>query len=266
MKKNIKFSIIVVSLNTKNDFIKTINSILNQKYKYYEIIVVDGNSTDGTIQIINKLKNKLKKKIIERDRGIYHAMNKGIKYINSNLTVFLNSGDVLYNRNILNKINLVMQKHKEVDIIIGKNIVKSNFKYYSKFEKIHDLSFSSVFSHQSVFIKSKLFEKKKYDLRYKIAADFELFKFFYKKNKKFYYTNLTCSISKASGISDKNRLLALSEFYNISKKYTNNKQISFFLKYIFNFIYISLVNLIKLIIPKKITLLILKFKYRNHCL
>jgi glycosyltransferase involved in cell wall biosynthesis len=266
MKRNIKFSIIVVSLNTKEDFIKTINSILNQKYHNYEIIVVDGNSNDGTIREINKLKNKLKKKIIEKDKGIYHAMNKGIKYINSNLTVFLNSGDILSNRNILNKINLIMKKHKEVDIIVGKNIVRSDFKYYSKYEKIHDLTFSSVFSHQSTFIKSRLFLKKKYNLKYKIAADFELFKYFYKKNKIFYYTDLTCSTSKADGISDKNRLLALYEFYNISKKYANNKQISFFFKYIFNFIYISLVKLLKLIIPKKITLLILKFKYRNHCL
>ena len=62
MKRNIKFSIIVVSLNTKDDFIKTINSILNQKYYNYEIIVIDGNSSDGTIKEINKLKNKIKKK------------------------------------------------------------------------------------------------------------------------------------------------------------------------------------------------------------
>ncbi len=266
MIRNIKFSIIVVSLNTKNDFIKTINSILNQKYSNYEIIVIDGNSSDGTIQEINKLKNKIKKKIIEKDSGIYHAMNKGIKYINSNLTVFLNSGDILYNKNILNKINSIMQKQNKIDIIVGKNIIKSDFKYYSNYKKINDLTFSSVFSHQSAFIKSKLFLKKKYDLKYKIAADFELFKYFYKKNKIFYYTDLTCSISKADGISDKNRLLALSEFYNISKKYANNKQISFFFKYIFNFSYISLVKLMKLIIPNKITLLILKFKYRNHCL
>ena len=266
MKRNIKFSIIVVSLNTKDDFIKTINSILNQKYYNYEIIVIDGNSSDGTIKEINKLKNKIKKKIIEKDKGIYHAMNKGIKYINSNLTLFLNSGDILSNKDILNKVNLIIQKQKRVDIIVGKNIVQSNFKYYSKYEKIHDLTFSSVFSHQSTFIKSKLFLKKKYDLKYKIAADFDLFKYFYSKNKIFYYTKLICSTSKADGISDKNRLLALSEFYNISKKYTNNKKISFFLKYLFNFIYISLVELIKLIIPKKITLLILKFKYRNHCL
>tara|TARA_B100000795_G_scaffold256872_1_gene229636 strand:- start:769 stop:1572 length:804 start_codon:yes stop_codon:yes gene_type:complete len=264
MKKNIKFSIIVVSLNTKNDFIKTINSILNQKYNNFEIIVVDGNSNDGTIQEINKLNKRIKKKIIEKDKGIYHAMNKGIKYISGDLTIFLNSGDILNNKNILNKVNLIMQKKWWVDIIVGKNIVQSNFEYFSRYEKIKDSTLSSVFSHQSAFIKSKLFLKKKYNLKYKIAADFELFKYFYKKKKIFYYSNQTFSSSKVAGISDKNRFLALSEFYNISKKYGVKKKTLFFIKYTYNFFYISLVHLIKLIIPKKIALVILKFKYRNH--
>jgi hypothetical protein len=193
-------------------------------------------------------------------------MNKGIKYIVGDLTIFLNSGDILSDNNILNKVNIIAQKQLGADIIIGKYIVNSNFKYFSRYEKINDSTFSSVFSHQSAFIKSNLFLSKKYDLRYKIAADFELFKYFYKKKKIFYYTNLTFSTSKVAGISDKNRLLALSEFYNISKKYGNNKQILFFIKYICNFFYISLVNLMKLIIPKKLTLIILKYKYRNHCL
>ena len=266
MKKNIKFSIIIVSLNTKNDFIKTINSIYNQRYNNFEIIVIDGNSNDGTVLEINKLNKKIKKKVIEKDKGIYHAMNKGIKYITSDLTVFLNSGDIFSNRNILSKINLIFQKQKSVDIIVGKNIVNSSFKYFSKYKKINDLTFSSAFSHQSTFIKSQLFLEKKYNLKYKIAADFEFFKYCYNKKKIFYYTNITLSASKVDGISNKNRLLALSEFYDISKKYNNSKKILFFIKYVCNFFYISLVDLIKLIIPKKITLLILKFKYRNHCL
>ena len=112
MKKNTKFSIIVVSLNTKNDFVKTINSIYNQRYNNFEIILVDGNSNDGTILEINKLNKKIKKKIIEKDKGIYHAMNKGIKHITSDLTIFLNSGDIFNNRNILNKINLIFKKKK----------------------------------------------------------------------------------------------------------------------------------------------------------
>ena len=86
----IKFSIIVVSLNTKIDLIKTLNSIFKQKYKKYEIIVIDGLSTDGSIEYIRKLKNKNICKIIERDKGIYDAMNKGIKKAKNKWTILVN--------------------------------------------------------------------------------------------------------------------------------------------------------------------------------
>ena len=93
MDKNIQLSIIVVSLNTKDKFEKTISSIKNQSLKNYELIVVDGKSSDGTIELIEKYKNIIDKKIIEIDTGIYDAMNKGINISSAN-GVFLNSGDV----------------------------------------------------------------------------------------------------------------------------------------------------------------------------
>ena len=113
MKSNIKFSIVVISLNTKNDFKETISSIYKQKYNNFEIIIIDGNSSDGTVLEINKLNKKIKKKVIENDKGIYHAMNKGIKYISGDLTIFLNSGDIFNNKNILNNVNIIFQKQKE---------------------------------------------------------------------------------------------------------------------------------------------------------
>ena len=77
MKYNFKVSIIVVSLNTKKKFNKTINSILKQKYKNFEIVVIDGKSTDGTKEII--FKKEIYFKISDKkDKGIYNAMNKGL--------------------------------------------------------------------------------------------------------------------------------------------------------------------------------------------
>ena len=90
--KNI--SIIVVSLNTKKDFIKTIKSIKDQNYEDAEIIVIDGQSTDGTVEEINKMKKYFSKIIIEKDSGIYYAMNKGILLADSKWIIFMNSGDV----------------------------------------------------------------------------------------------------------------------------------------------------------------------------
>ena len=99
------FSIIVVSLNTKNKFLKTIRSIEKQKYKNYEIIIVDGKSKDGTIDIIKKFKKKKIKFIIEKDKGIYDAMNKGVKISSGKWIIFLNSGDIFNNFNVLKKIS-----------------------------------------------------------------------------------------------------------------------------------------------------------------
>ena len=104
-KNKFKISIIVVSLNTKKLFLKTIKSILNQKYKNFEIIVVDGKSKDGTINEIRKIKNKKFQFIIEKDKGIYDAMNKGVSKCSGSWVIFLNSGDMFSNKNVLNKIS-----------------------------------------------------------------------------------------------------------------------------------------------------------------
>ena len=186
MKNKINFSIIVVSLNTKKDFLYTLKSILKQKLVKYQIIVVDGKSSDGTLQIINKYKKKIEDIIIEKDDGIYEAMNKGLKKTKFPWVIFLNSGDsFFYNRTLL-KINSILNLNKEIDICIGNNVVNDEIKYISKLKKLDQNSTSSSFSHQSTVCKSSLFKRKKFDTKFKIAADYEFFKYnFYKKKKNF---------------------------------------------------------------------------------
>ena len=101
----INYTIIVISLNTKKQFLKTINSIKKKTYRNYEIIIVDGLSNDGTIEEIKKIKKKNVRHIIEKDKGIYDAMNKGIKISNGKWLIFMNSGDNFINKNILKKIS-----------------------------------------------------------------------------------------------------------------------------------------------------------------
>ena len=87
------FSIITVTLNSKLDLIKTINSLKNQKFKNFEYIVIDGNSNDGTKEIINDNLDIIDKWISEKDLGIYDAMNKGIKLSEGKYIGMLNAGD-----------------------------------------------------------------------------------------------------------------------------------------------------------------------------
>ena len=103
-------SIVVVSLNTAKKFEKTIKSILNQSTNNFELIVVDGMSKDKTKYFLKKYNKFITKIISEKDKGIYDAMNKGIKNSSKKLIYFLNSGDIFCNKNILKKILNILKK------------------------------------------------------------------------------------------------------------------------------------------------------------
>ena len=111
IKKNIpRFSIITVVLNNEKFLNETIKSIINQRYKNLEYIVIDGKSTDDTIHIIKKYKNKINKFLSEKDKGIYYAFNKGIRLASGEYICFVNSDDKL-TLNALNIINKYIEKY-----------------------------------------------------------------------------------------------------------------------------------------------------------
>ena len=255
-----KISIIVVSLNTKKDFIKTIGSIKKQKFKNYEIIIVDGKSNDGTVEQIKKIKNKNTRYIIEKDKGIYDAMNKGIKISKGNWIIFLNSGDIFYNQNILKKISLKMKE--KYDILYGDTLINNNFfNYKVKANNFSKKTILMPFCHQSTVVKKNLLLKFNFLLKYKISSDFDFFIKCFLSG--FSFLNLDMIISKISsnGISDIERNQVYSENIKIIKD--NNSNFFLILKLLlyknFNF----LKNLIRFVLPNSLILLILKFKYNK---
>ena len=256
-----KFSIIVVSLNTKKDFIKTIQSIKKQKYKNYEIVIIDGKSSDGTIEVIKVLKSKNIKFIIEKDNGIYDAMNKGIKNSKGDWIIFLNSGDIFYNNSTLKMI--AQQNIDNQDILFGDTIIDNyDFNYLVKANNFTKNTYLMPFCHQSSLVKKKLIQKIKFDKKYKIASDFNFFIKCFNKKKLFFNLDMVISKISAKGLSDKNRNKVFNE--NIKILSTNNY--SFFLilklwqKKIFNF----LNCILKLILPKFCILYLLKVKYSKY--
>jgi glycosyltransferase involved in cell wall biosynthesis len=251
-------SIIVVSLNTKKDFLKTLNSILSQKFSSYEIIVIDGDSKDGTIEEIEKNKRNISKYIIEKDKGIYDAMNKGINISKGRWIIFLNSGDIFYDNNVLLKFSEYDLKNNQ--IVYGDTIIDNdNIKYLIKSNMFTDKTILMPFCHQSCFVRSSIFKNQKFILDYKISSDFNFFVQSYINNINFFKANFIISQVKAGGLSDTSRKDVLEENILILKKTKNKKiYILYFLKILENIKY-----LIKLIIPKKILNFLLKIKYRN---
>jgi glycosyltransferase involved in cell wall biosynthesis len=258
MKK--KVSIVVVSLNTKVDFLKTLKSILNQKNKNYEIIVVDGMSSDGTLDLVKKYKNKISKTIIEKDKGIYHAMNKGIKLSEGEWIIFMNSGDVFYRNNILDK--FLLEDTKNYDVVHGDTqIINKNLKYIVKSKIFNHNTCLMPFCHQSVFVRSKILKKKNFSLRFKISSDFDFFYYCFISGKKFKKLNLIISKVKSGGLSDTHRQRVFNENMMIINKKGNKVLVCLlFLKKLNQY----LKDLLKIILPNFTQKFMLKQKYKDY--
>jgi glycosyltransferase involved in cell wall biosynthesis len=171
-----KFSIITVNLNNAEGLEKTIHSILNQTNKDFEYIIIDGGSSDKSLDLIKNYSSQLKYWVSEKDNGIYNAMNKGILRATGEYCLFLNSGDYLINKNILDDIISVDVSE---DILSGDVITYSNLNQQkSLISKIRtsEITFSDLFeaslNHQATFIKRSLFTRYGlYEEKYRIISD-----------------------------------------------------------------------------------------------
>ena len=177
IKKVVKLSIITVNLNNRDGLKKTIDSVVSQTFRDFEWIVIDGGSTDGSKELIEHYADHFAYWVSEPDKGVYNAMNKGIKVAKGDYLQFLNSGDWLCDSEVLEK---VFGKERSADILYGYLIVERSC-LFSNYAMMKPTLFWTDFigntlPHQASFIKKELFEKfGYYDESYKIAADAKFF-------------------------------------------------------------------------------------------
>lgn len=195
------FSIIIPTYNSSSRVIDTIESVLFQNYTSFEIIVQDGYSIDDTVSLVKQYLNRVILNI-ERDSGVYDAMNRAVRIAKGKYTIFLGAGDCLYDENVLSTIAHRLQ-HKCPDVICGYVItdsngekgiirVKPNFLYTIRFIPI---------CHQAVFAKTDLLKKRPFDLNYKIGADQDWLMYMKKHKKSFEYIDYPISIYLKDGLS-----------------------------------------------------------------
>ena len=170
-----KLSIITINLNNAKGLDKTIESVLCQTFSNYEWLIIDGGSTDGSVNIIQKYSDRFSYCISEPDTGIYHAQNKGILKAAGDYCFFLNSGDYLVDNKVLEKIFMTDSNE---DIIFGNLYVTISGKIIGKACGKEQLTFSDVYAHmikhQASFIKRSLFERfGLFNENLKIIADWE---------------------------------------------------------------------------------------------
>lgn len=219
-----KLSIITINYNDKEGLKKTIESVINQTWQDFEFIVIDGGSTDGGTQVIEQFKDRIDYWVSEPDKGVYSAMNKGIKVAQSEFLIFMNSGDTFYNEKVLEEIE--NQLTDDYDIYYGDYYrVKSNSIKKKTYPEKLSFSFfySGTLSHQSSFIRRKLFHDIfLYNEDYKIASDWEFFIYaICHKNVPYKYLKTTISNFDFTGISSiaKHRHVSNDERRKTLEKY-----------------------------------------------
>lgn len=169
-------SIITINYNNVEGLQKTINSVVSQGFQDFEFIVIDGGSTDGSVDVVKKY-NRINEWLSEKDNGIYDAQNKGVLKSKGEYLLFLNSGDILVDNQVLQKVSTCLSSGKSFyygNLILDKNNTKE--KHLAPKEIDVDFMLNSTFWHPCVFIKSNLFKQfGLYNTSFKIVGDYEFF-------------------------------------------------------------------------------------------
>lgn len=178
-KKNKPTITVVTVVFNGRDFIeKTIQSVIKQTYQNIEYIIIDGGSTDGTLDVIKKYVNKIDYLVSEPDEGIYDAMNKGIARSKGDWIYFINAGDSLFSVKTLEHLKLDSLR-SATDILYGNiNIIDSQtgLGTFHNMQEIIDINFllKSNICHQALIYRAKLFTNfKGYEAMYQICADYD---------------------------------------------------------------------------------------------
>lgn len=219
-------SIITACLNSENLIERTIQSVIDQTYPNIEYIIVDGGSTDRTLEIIRKYEDHIKKVISEPDSGVYDGMNKGVLCSRGEILYFLNSGDYIYNSKIIE--NIVEDFSSENIFGIYGNVEVQNDRRKKKLIRGCRVSFNKLLfrhiCHQALFVRRFLFDEiGLFSTSFKLASDHEfIIKSIKKYPENFIYIDEIIATYRDGGMSCKNmdkmkieELKILASNYNI---------------------------------------------------
>jgi hypothetical protein len=259
-------SIVTINLNNLEGLKKTAYSIpIDNEVEW---VFIDGVSIDGSIEFINQLNRKPDQLLIEKDHGIYDAMNKGIDLANGKYTWFINSGDLLYSDLDFSKFKLNLRENENVDLYFGDYILDNNGSYKRISQNYDQLDlpwmFSKTLNHQSYLLKTQHLKKIKFNVEYKIIADWiQLFESFRCNNLNKLYFHAPIVIYDRNGFSFINEEKRLIE----RDRYLNSKYSKWELESLFVFsrirnrkYYFELLRNLDSSIMNNIVLLVLKFR------
>lgn len=198
-----KISIITVCRNEVENIESTIKSVINQSYKNIEYIVIDGNSSDGTYEVIEKYSDSINMLIHEADDGVYSAMNKGALLAKGDYILFMNGGDSFYSKDSCAE--LMKFVNEEVDVVYGETrYIKSNTESVIRSpNKTLNFTYGMPFCHQSSATKTSLVRRYPFVENQTTYADFLQYSKIKKSNAKFHKVDRIIANYDSNGISAK---------------------------------------------------------------
>lgn len=210
-EKRYKLSIITINYNNADGLYKTAESVRKQTCKQFEWIVIDGGSTDNSVEIIRKYETDISNWVSERDKGIYNAMNKGVSYASGEYCLFLNSGDILFSEDSIKRL-LTFDLTAD---IISSNLMKKgqNYTYAVLPDCItYNFMIGTSLPHPSTLIKRDHLIKNPYNENYKIISDWA---FFFDeliiRDASYQHLDFPLSVFFLDGISNTNRKKGVEE-------------------------------------------------------
>lgn len=226
MLNSIKISVITIIYNSKDYIRQTIRSVEKQTYNNIEYIIVDGGSTDGTLEIIRDNTKIISKWVSEPDNGIADAMNKGVQLATGDYIFFLHSDDYFFSDTVIDDF-VRLQARKDIEIFANKIV----FQRADQSEKEMAprgygkwLNFKNGFHHQGTFCKKSVFDKiGLFDINLSIAMDYDFFLRAYRRGISYEKGNIIVSVMRDTGISSRIDWLTLSKrFYEERQVHKKN--------------------------------------------
>jgi len=210
-------TVVTVVYNGEQFLEETILSVINQTYDNVEYIIIDGGSTDGTLDIIRKYEHAIDYWVSEKDKGIYDAMNKGISLSSGSIIGILNSDDLLYNTDTLENI-IDTYLLKNADVIYGDILLvnpKTKLVKEKRFAKIRKMAYGMYLNHPAIFISLSIYKRFgifRSDI-FKMAADYDLLLRILIEKVRFIYINKYLAVMRDGGVSIKSYDITIKETY-----------------------------------------------------
>jgi glycosyltransferase involved in cell wall biosynthesis len=214
MSDSPKFSIITITKDNEAGLRATLDSVVAQSNRDYELIVIDGNSKDGTAELVQEFESKVARFEQDAGEGIYAAMNQGVDAATGEWVIFMNAGDCFAYSDVLKD----FAPAADTDLAFGRAKTRDGSAKlpYKGLDRIWE---NMPISHQALFCRLSLLRERRFDLSFRIAGDFDFVMDLYQSGKHFESLDLDVAVADGGGISDTLLMKRVRECYRAARRY-----------------------------------------------